>query len=166
MEGRPIALQRKMRVENNNLRVTRSPHVLETAGIGSCVAIAIYDCVHRLGGLAHISLPAKTDFDPEENLYKYAEIALVSLLGIMESLGGEKRSMVAKIAGGGNMMDFDPDPNYDIGTLNVEAVRGVLKSEGLALVGEDVFGSRSRHLIFDLADGSVTIRTRKRSYAI
>ncbi|HML25802.1 MAG TPA: chemotaxis protein CheD, partial [Methanomethylovorans sp.] len=37
--------------------VTRSPEKLTTLGLGSCVGIALYDPVTKIGGLLHIMLP-------------------------------------------------------------------------------------------------------------
>ena len=113
-------------VNTNDLRVGKAPDVLQTRGLGSCVAIALYDPNCRIGGLAHISLPAKADDSPEQNLHKYAGIAVNTLLRIMQQRGAVRISTIAKIVGGGNMFTFDPEPHDDIGRLNVAAVRDIL----------------------------------------
>ena len=144
-------------VNTNDLRVGKSPAVMQTKGIGSCVAIALYDLNKQIGGLAHISLPAKTDDEPEENLHKYAGIAVNSLLRMMEGMEARKVSIVAKVVGGGNMFPFDPDPNDDIGRLNVAAVRDALNQNQIPIVREDVLGSEGKNIRFDLSSGRVRV---------
>ena len=40
-----------------DLNVTKSPGILTTLGLGSCVGISIYYHVNKIAGLAHIMLP-------------------------------------------------------------------------------------------------------------
>ena len=47
----------EVRVNVADLAVAASESVLLTIGLGSCVAIALYDPATRIGGLAHILLP-------------------------------------------------------------------------------------------------------------
>ena len=37
--------------------VAVDPQVLSSPGIGSCVAVALYDSERRIGGMAHVMLP-------------------------------------------------------------------------------------------------------------
>ena len=37
--------------------VARPPHIISALGLGSCVAVTLYDTQRRIGGLAHIMLP-------------------------------------------------------------------------------------------------------------
>lgn len=148
---------RTIAVASNTLRVSSSPDILKTKGIGSCVAIALFDARKRIGGLAHISLPAKTDNVPEQNLHKYAEIAIETLLENMQQRGTRRGSIVAKIVGGGNMFAFAPNPRDDIGRLNVEAVRNILHQNQVVIVSEDVFGKVGKSVAFDLSDGCVRV---------
>lgn len=148
---------RTIKVNTNDLRVGKSPDVLYTKNIGSCVAIALYDMGKRIGGLAHVSLPAKIDTEPDENLHKYAGIAIDALLRIMARLGCLRRFTVAKIVGGGNMFDTDLEPHNDVGRLNVAAAREALYQNQIPITKEDVLGTESRNVSFDLSKGRVKV---------
>ncbi len=148
---------RTIKVTPDDLKVGKSPDVLYTKGIGSCFAIALYDTHKRIGGLAHISLPAKMDDKPEVNLHKYAKIAIDALLRIMARIGGLKAFTVAKIVGGGNMFDFDLEPINDIGRANVAAIRDALSKKQIPIIGEDVLGTESRNVAFELSNGIVKV---------
>ena len=154
---RKTILSRTIKVMTNDLRVGKSPDVLYTKGIGSCVAIALYDTHKRIGGLAHISLPAKVNDKPEANLHRYAKIAIDSLLKAMEGMGGSKTFIVATIVGGGNMFGFTLAPINDIGRLNVVAVRDALRRHQLPIIGEEVLGTEGRNVFFNLENGVVKV---------
>jgi chemotaxis protein CheD len=44
-------------VRIGDVKVAAGPSVLFTIGLGSCVAVALYDPERRIGGLAHAMLP-------------------------------------------------------------------------------------------------------------
>ena len=50
------------RVGIAELRIARSPTVLKAFGLGSCLAIALYDPELRLGALVHSLLPQRNNF--------------------------------------------------------------------------------------------------------
>ena len=43
-----------------DLNICKSPDMITTLGLGSCIGIALYDPVTKIGGLAHIMLPDST----------------------------------------------------------------------------------------------------------
>ena len=90
------------------LKTAGSGETLTSLGLGSCVAVAIYDRQMRIGALAHVMLPSK-DFGKRregENMLKYADIAVPEALSLLESKGCNRIFMEAKIAGGACMFDL------------------------------------------------------------
>ena len=51
------ARQKIVRVAD--LQVAGTGETLITVGLGSCVAIVLYDAVARIGGMAHVLLPSR-----------------------------------------------------------------------------------------------------------
>lgn len=94
-----------------------------------------------------------------ENMNKYAEIAIPEAVRLLEVKGGSRVFMSAKIAGGACMFDLARDGNLDIGRRNVEAVREILRQQGIPLEGEDTGGSRGRSVEFLLDSGDLRVRT-------
>lgn len=135
--------------------------ILVALGLGSCVAVALYESERGIGSLAHIMLPSKESGRRREgeNMNKYADIAVSKSVALLEGLGGRRSRMVAKIAGGACMFDLGKDGNPDIGRRNVEAVKQVLQELGIPLAAEDTGGSRGRSVEFALQDGKLTVRT-------
>lgn len=143
-----------------DLKVGRNPDSLISYGLGSCVGIALYDSLTKVGGLAHIMLPDSTQARATDNKAKFADTALPVLLEQVLQLGGVKNRMTAKIAGGSQMFNFAQATDVmRIGDRNAEAVREVLKSLSIRLVAEDVGGNYGRTVELLLDTGVFVIKT-------
>ncbi|MGH4050341.1 MAG: chemotaxis protein CheD [Clostridium sp.] len=151
---------KEIKVGISDLFVSLSPDKLITVGLGSCVGIAIYDKVTRVGGLAHIMLPDSLQFNKITNEIKFADLAIPILVSQMVKKGANLRNMRAKIAGGASMFNFsDKSIVMDIGSRNSTAVKNALKILAIPIVAEDIGGNKGRTLIFDTANGLLSIRT-------
>ncbi len=140
-------------------KTARTPDILMTAGLGSCIGICIHDPVVKVGGLAHIMLPTANG-NPSGNLYKYADTAIKMMLNEILSLGASKMRLKAKMAGGSQMFSFPGKPPIlKIGDRNAEAVEQELKRIGIPLMIADVGGSFGRTIHFDVSTGELKIRT-------
>ena len=51
-----------------DLNICKCPDVITTLGLGSCVGIALYDPVTKLGGLAHVMLPDSKQIRQNSNI--------------------------------------------------------------------------------------------------
>ncbi|MEM1957100.1 MAG: chemotaxis protein CheD [Archaeoglobaceae archaeon] len=128
--------------------------ILKTIGLGSCVAIAIYETKLKVAGLAHAMLPKSNGLKSAKFVDSAIEIMLDSIL----SMGGKKRNMVAKIAGGAQIFKHLTLDNLRIGDRNVEAVRTELKNRGIRIISEDVGGTLGRTVYLYTSDGRVLVR--------
>ncbi|MHB1862027.1 MAG: chemotaxis protein CheD [Gemmatimonadaceae bacterium] len=136
---------------------------LSTIGLGSCVAIALYDARARVGGMAHILLPEPAMSRDQRNPARFPETAVPALLERMVALGADPGRVVARIAGGASMFaSLVPRGTVTIGTRNVEATRRALAAAGLRLVGEDVGDEYGRSVYLHLGDGRVEVRSLSR----
>jgi chemotaxis protein CheD len=127
-----------------------------TIGLGSCIGLTLYDPQKKNGAMVHIMLPdsgGRTDRPG-----KYADTAVLLLVGELEKIGSSKRSLIAKIAGGACMFEYF-GTNLNIGERNTEKVRFALKEQGIKLGGEDVGGKVGRTVTFlPASDGKFSIR--------
>lgn len=149
-----------IKVAMADLKVGRAPDTLISYGLGSCVGIAIYDSVAQVGGLAHIMLPDSLQSRGGENPAKFADTAIPLLIKNIIQLGALQKRLVAKIAGGSQMFTFSSSNDIlRIGERNAEAVRTVLKKEGIKILAEDVGGNHGRTVELILASGIYKIKT-------
>ena len=71
---------REIVVRVSDMAVASADEVLVTVGLGSCVAIMLYDPETRIGGLAHILLPSKALTRQSDNPAKFPQSAVPALL--------------------------------------------------------------------------------------
>ncbi|MHB8780814.1 MAG: chemotaxis protein CheD [Candidatus Geothermincolia bacterium] len=141
--------------------------ILASYGLGSCVGVALYDPVSRIGAMAHVMLPDSQQATPPFNRAKYADSALEDLVVEMERAGAKRKRIVAKIAGGAEMFSAaglrssNGNPilaaGRSIGIRNVEAVRRVLGTLQVTVAAADTGGAHGRTLKLDTTDGRVSI---------
>jgi chemotaxis protein CheD len=137
--------------------VARAPHVISSLGLGSCVAVILYDTQRRIGGLAHIMLPDSASVNGRRTPYQCADTAIATLLKRLRSNGAARQDIVAKIVGGARMFSFYEDSNTSIGEQNIRSVRHILRTEQIPLVGEDTGGRHGRSVEFHLDSGRVIV---------
>ena len=146
-------------------KIATPPDKLITIGLGSCVGIAIYDKITKVGGLSHIMLPDSTMFTREIKLEKFADLAIPKMVDEMGRL--RARNLVAKIAGGASMFNF-PDKKLvsDIGSRNVMAVEKLLRQLHIPILASHTGGNIGRTMIVNLDSFQVNIRTANRDIIV
>lgn len=135
--------------------------VIATVGLGSCVAIALYDPATRVGALAHVLLPAESMARDKTNRAKFPAAAVPMLLAEMKGLGCNG-GIGARLVGGSSMFaSLLPTGGVNIGERNVAASRAALAAAGVPVLGEDVGGDYGRSVYFHLADGRIEVHSLK-----
>lgn len=141
-------------------KVGRNPASLISYGLGSCVGIAVYDPVAKVGGLAHIMLPDSAQARSTENPAKFADTCLPLMLEDMLKQGASRNRLWAKIAGGAQMFTFaNATDIMRVGERNSEAVRLVLKKLDMKIIAEDCGGNYGRTVELKLESGVFRIKT-------
>lgn len=141
------------------LRSSGGDAVLATVGLGSCVAIMLYDAEASVGGLAHVLLPSRSLSRSGENPGRFPQTAVPALLAEMLALGAEHRRLVARLAGGASMFsNLVPAGTMQMGERNVIAAREVLNQLSIPISAEAVGGSRGRSVWFHVGAGRVVVR--------
>ncbi len=139
-------------------RVGKEEGVLSVLGLGSCVAVVLYDEAVRVGGMAHVLLPDPTCSSDPEKRWRFAATAVPDLLAELESAGADRRRITARLVGGACMFqDLMPPGKTHIGEKNVEAARTALALDGVPVVAEEVGGDNGRSLHFNLKDGRIRV---------
>lgn len=143
-----------------DLNACKFPGALTTLGLGSCVGIALYDPISKVGGMAHIMLPDSTKIRKNENQAKFADTGIDALIELMISLGAKKNNLVAKIAGGAQMFAFTSNNDMlRIGDRNVEATKAKLAELGIKVLSEDTGLNYGRTIEFYTETGDLLIKS-------
>jgi chemotaxis protein CheD len=153
----------EIRVKVADLAVGSNEQTLITIGLGSCVAIALYDAAARVGGLAHTLLPDEAMARDRSNPAKFPASAVATLLAEMTRLGADARRVRAKLIGGASMFaNLMPAGGINIGDRNVASARQALAERGVPVVAEDVGSDHGRSVHFHLDDGRIEVRSLKK----
>lgn len=156
----------EIRVKVADHAVAKGKVVIATIGLGSCIAIMLYDLESGVGGLAHVLLPSMSLSRDTENRAKFPETAVPLLLDEMQALGA-RGQIRAKIAGGSSMFgSLIPANGVNIGERNIVATREALAASGIPLVAEDTGGDHGRSVYLHVDEGRVLVRSIKRGICV
>jgi chemotaxis protein CheD len=145
-------------VDIADFAVTGGDGVLVTAGLGSCVALALHDPSAGIAGLAHILLPSVGTGPPSIHPAKYADTGVPLLLEEMRRHGAHG-PVVARMAGGARMFAALLSTGINMGQRNIDATRTALERLGIPVVAEDVGGEYGRSVRVTAATGAMTVRS-------
>ena len=147
-------------VQIGEMAASDSPtDVLVAYGLGSCVAVCLYDPVAQVGGMLHALLPTIPNGQPPGNPAKFVDQGVPLLLESLLELGARRTRLIAKLCGGAQMVGSESNRALNIGRLNVLAVEAALEAVQLKIRAQSTGGHCGRTVKFYLADGTVTVRT-------
>jgi len=145
------------------MAVAKIPAVLITRSIGSCVGIALYDPINKIGGLVHVMNPDSNiikNNKGRKNHAKFADLAVKAMVDKMIKVGAKKKCIIAKLVGGAKMFSAVCDNSImNIGARIVKASKTALEVEGIDIVAEDVGRNYGRMIEFDTRNGSMKIKS-------
>lgn len=133
---------------------SEKPFIVHTI-LGSCVSVCFWDNKLKVGGMCHYMLP----YWNGEGLAspKYGNIAIEKLLEKMYSFGCQKKNILAKVFGGGEVIETR-NPQFHIGQRNIELAWVQLKELKINVVSSSIGGKNGRKIIFNTETGEVKQR--------
>lgn len=144
----------------SDMKTLRSPDVLVTYALGSCVGICLYDPMAKIAGLGHIMLPNFPSNGKSENTFRFADTCIPLMIQEMEKMGSMRWRMNAKIAGGAKMFQVSDDSAFgSIGQRNVTEVKNQLEKFQIRIVAEDTGLNYGRTLFFYAENGKMVIKS-------
>lgn len=146
----------------SNLIVSANTTLIRTV-LGSCVAVCIWDKFKRTGGMNHYMLP----FWNGNGLAspKYGNIAIKSLVDKMIENGSSRQNLVAKVFGGGEIIEVQ-QANYQIGERNILIAENLLSEYKIQIRAKSVGGKFGRKIQFNTNSGEVLMSYVKRSGSV
>lgn len=141
-----------------HIAVAKDGGRLVAVGLGSCVAVTLYDRTKGIGGMAHILLPDPSAARDASNPGRFA-VTAVPLLREAMLAAGARGPFEAKLVGGaalfGTMLGGG---GQHMGDRNVEAARKALVALRIPILASDTGGASGRTVTFDVATGGVEVR--------
>lgn len=146
-------------------KIAESPAIITTHGLGSCLAITIYDPHMKIGGLAHVMLPEPDLVRNQSNPAKFATTAIKELIQALEKKGCSRNRMVSKLVGGANMfsklLNSGKTSYSNIGQRNIQQAKQELGNLGIPVIAEDTGADYGRSVEFLVSSGTVIVHSFK-----
>jgi chemotaxis protein CheD len=129
-----------------------------TYSLGSCIGLTLFDLEKGIGGLVHCMLPlSKANIEKATiNPYMFIDSGISAFLQILFDMGAQRKSLIAKVAGGAQIMD--DKGLFNIGERNNTVVKKMLWKNNILISGEEVGGDIPRTLSLELATGKTFLK--------
>jgi len=141
-----------------DMQLSSDPDALiVTHALGSCLGVALYDSLARVGGVLHLMLP-DSSVSPAKagtNPFMFVDTAMPRFLAAAIEAGASRERIDVRVAGGSAVRretDF-----FAIGRRNLTALRKWLWKEQLVMSASDTGGHLSRTLYLELRTGRTWI---------
>ena len=149
-----------------DMKIAGGEDTIVTHALGSCLGLMVYDPQQRIGGLLHAMLPL-CKINPEKaakNPYMFVESGVTHMLKQLYDMGAQKKHIVVKAAGCGSPMSNNE--MFKIGERNFTILKKILWKNNILLSSNDVGGTKSRTVYFELATGEITISSKGQKWVL
>jgi len=140
----------------------KADDLLITYSLGSCIGVAIWDPVAKVGGLLHYMLP-DSSLDKEKAELKpfmFADSGIPRLFKETYKYGALKNRLIVKVVGGSQIMDNAGV--FNIGKRNYAVLRKIFWKNQILVAKEDVGGSGNRTISLEIGTGITHLKVSGR----
>lgn len=130
-------------------------------GLGSCVAVVIYDPSCKIAAVAHVMLPDSRDASAVDQPAKFADTGVLTLRDALIAKGADPGRLVAKAAGGAQMFR-SAVPGIAMGRRNSDAVLSALSAAQIPVLATDLGGTFGRTVRFFLSTWRLEVKSASR----
>jgi chemotaxis protein CheD len=140
--------------------------VLVAPSLGSCLGVAFYDPVLRVGGMAHCMLPLSQigNGQAQEKPCMFVDVGVPKLIEEMFQRGCRKQDLITRAAGAARVLDRANF--FRIGERNHAVFRKIMWKNGLFIRAEDVGGELARTLRLEIATGRVVVQSQGQEHEL
>ncbi|MDX9785519.1 MAG: chemotaxis protein CheD [Desulfobacterales bacterium] len=143
----------------SDMKASKDPDaVLVTYSLGSCIGVAVYDPVAKVGGLLHYMLP-EASLDEEKarnNPFMFADSGIPLLFKTTYQLGAAKQRLRVVVVGGAQILD--QKGFFNIGKRNHMALRKLFWKNKVMTDYEEVGGNVNRTIRLNIGTGDMLLK--------
>lgn len=125
--------------------------------LGSCIAACLWDPRSTVGGMNHFMLPQPAHGEAGGDLCRFGVHAMELLIGRIQRLGGDRRTMRAKLFGGGHVLQLT-GAGAGVPEQNIRFIRQFMAAEGIPVLAEDLGGAAARQVVFHTGSGRALLK--------
>ena len=142
-----------------DMKVSNDPEdVLVTYSLSSCIGLAIYDPVAKVGGLLHYMLP-ESSLDggkARKNPYMFGDTGIPLLFKEAYNLGAKKNRLKVIVVGGAQILD--QKGFFNIGKRNHTLLRKMFWKNNVMIDYEEVGGTVNRTIRLEIESGQAWLK--------
>ena len=142
-----------------DMGVSNNPEdILVTYSLSSCIGLAIYDPIAKVGGILHYMLP-ESSLDgrkAEKNPYMFGDTGIPLLFKEAYKLGAQKGRLKIMVVGGAQILD--QKGLFNIGKRNYTILRKMFWKNNVMTDFEDVGGNINRTLKLEIKTGQAWLK--------
>ncbi|GAB4445812.1 MAG: chemotaxis protein CheD [Anaerolineae bacterium] len=149
-------------VSIGELVVSKNPEdSLVAYGLGSCVAVSMYDPVTKVAGMIHSLLPKAANANGgAKTPAKFVDEGIPRLVEAIQKAGGSKSRVIVYLCGGAQMLAAPGFKNsLNIGERNVDTAESILRASGFRIQARSTGGNSGRTVRMQVATGELTVKT-------
>ena len=124
-------------------------------GLGSCIALILYDKLHNVAGMSHILLPSSKNGQVKNYPHKFADLSAKDLMNEMIKKGAKIDNLKAVIIGGATIFKHQ---DSKIGEDNIRSIKKELRKLKLKISKQDVGGFKGRVIKFNPNNYSILVK--------
>jgi len=149
-----------------DMKLGEKGDVLVTHALGSCLGLMVYDQGAQIGGLLHAMLPlSKINRQrAEANPFMFVDTGVPELFKRLYDLGGRKYRFTVKAAGCASPLDGNE--MFNLGDRNHLVLKKLLLKNNVLIESENVGGTYSRTVYFDVSTGHITINSNGKKISL
>lgn len=154
-----IGFEHRVVVGVGEMAVSNNPNVvLSTYSLGSCLGVAIYDPVTRVGGLLHAMLPDSGIHPAKASVHPamFIDTGIPALFRAAYELKADKHRIRVIVAGGAQILDSQGF--FNIGKRNIDALTTLLASHRLQITAQQIGGLVNRTLYLNVNTGVINLK--------
>jgi len=147
----------KLIVGVGDMKIGKNGDILVTHALGSCLGLMVYDPDTQIGGLLHAMLPL-SKINPQKaiaNPHMFVDTGIPNMFKKLLDMGANRGKLIVKAAGCGTPMGNDN--MFKIGKRNYTVMKKLLWKNSIILKSDDVGGSISRTINFNISNGDVIV---------
>lgn len=154
----PVLIATTTLIDRCEVHVAQGSVTLCCPGIGSSLALCLWDGGKSLFGLAHLVLPTSPQDSEISKPAMYVDSGLQALLEQLTAQGAAVEDIRAAYAGGASVITSGGQTLADIGARNIRAIEQGVAELGLYCVASESGGRFARSLTLDTEAGEITIQ--------
>jgi chemotaxis protein CheD len=139
--------------------------------LGSCISVTMWHPKLLIGGMCHYMLPSRSDKQIRQLDGRYGNEAILMFFREAMRHNADPNEFVVKVFGGGQMFASHKDDACrtghcqkvihscrNVACKNIVLSNAMLGSFGFKIASQDLGGTSSRKIIFDVGTGDVWVR--------